>query len=104
MGLAERTPLFLAVDDVQWSDLPSLRFLVHVAQRIGDAPIALVAALRTGEPDVPASLIGELEACATTRLLPAPLSSDAADELVGERFPEAEPEFARGCFEGGADL
>ena len=33
-NLAERSPLMLAVDDVQWADAPSLRFLLYLARRL----------------------------------------------------------------------
>jgi len=49
-NLAERTPLLLVVDDVQWADGPSLRFVLYLARRLEGMPVALVVALRTGEP------------------------------------------------------
>src|SRR4051794_19877298 len=47
--LAERAPVLLVVDDAQWADEPSLRFLVYLLGRIADQPIALLVAARTGE-------------------------------------------------------
>ena len=37
-------PLLITVDDAQWADPPSLRFLGYLARRIADLPIALVVA------------------------------------------------------------
>ena len=44
-----RKPLVMLVDDAQWADQPSLRFLAYLAQRIADLPIALVVTVREGE-------------------------------------------------------
>ncbi len=56
VALAERRPLLIAVDDAQWADPASLRFLVYLAQRVTELPIALVAALRPRLLDEPAEL------------------------------------------------
>jgi DNA-binding CsgD family transcriptional regulator len=48
-NLAERGPLLILIDDVQWSDAPSLRFLLYVARRLRGMRVMLVSALRTGE-------------------------------------------------------
>ena len=39
-----KRPLALIIDDVERADAPSLRFLAYLAARIGDLPIAVVAA------------------------------------------------------------
>jgi AAA ATPase-like protein len=46
-NLAERDPAVLVVDDVHWADAPSLRWL---ARSLGELRIAVVCALRSGEP------------------------------------------------------
>jgi predicted ATPase len=46
--LAEKVPLLLLVDDVQWADRSSLALLLHLVQRLGDSRILLIIAL----PDV----------------------------------------------------
>ena len=48
-NLAERSPLLLAIDDVQWADGPSLRFMLYLARRLEGMPVALVLVLRTAE-------------------------------------------------------
>ena len=45
--------MLVAVDDAQWADEQSLRFLAHLALRIDELPIALLVAVRTGAPDAP---------------------------------------------------
>jgi predicted ATPase len=41
-------PLTLVVDDVQWCDGPSLRFLTYLAGRLSGLPLAILASARTG--------------------------------------------------------
>jgi DNA-binding CsgD family transcriptional regulator len=45
---AERRPLTLVVDDVQWADPSSLRFLLYLARRVQDLSCLLVLGLRAG--------------------------------------------------------
>ncbi len=47
---AERGPLMVTVDDVQWADDPSLAWLGYLARRAGDLPLLLVLGLRSGDP------------------------------------------------------
>ena len=47
---AERGPLVVAVDDVQWVDDPSLAWLGYLARRAGDLAQLLVLGLRSGDP------------------------------------------------------
>ncbi len=48
--LAERTPLLLVIDDAQWANLPSLRFLDYLARRVTELPVLSLAA-REAPPD-----------------------------------------------------
>ena len=50
LGLAEEGPLLLAVDDLHWSDRPSLLFLAYLARRLESQPIMMLAGLREAEP------------------------------------------------------
>ena len=47
--LAELQPLALLIDDAQWADAPSLRFLAYLAQRLDGLPATVIASVRTGE-------------------------------------------------------
>ena len=80
-------PLLLAVDDVQWCDSPSLRFLSFLARRLEGLPIAVAACVRTGEPDVDTAVLEALESepLATVVRL-APLSPNAVAQLLRERL------------------
>jgi len=98
-NLAEDRPLMLSIDDVQWCDPPTMRFLVYLAQRIQELPITAVLAVATGHPPVPDPLLDELRAHrATTVLRPQPLSAESVTRgLHDSVLPDAEPRFALAC-------
>ena len=89
---AEQQPLLVLIDDAQWADPASLRVLTHVAERIGRERIALVAALRRGEPPVDAPAMDRFRLELGTSVIE--LGAMAADELVA---------LARGAGLDGAD-
>ncbi|MBE8516867.1 AAA family ATPase [Amycolatopsis sp. H6(2020)] len=104
--LAERTPLLITVDDAQWADGPSLRWLTFLLGRLSELPIVVLVATRpgasgedgllvqvAGDPDV---LVCRLE----------PLGPDAVAEFVRRRRPAAGEGFCRRCLEltGGNPL
>ena len=49
-NLASERPLVLALDDAQWADSASLRFLSFLLPRLEELPLALIVALRRAEP------------------------------------------------------
>jgi DNA-binding CsgD family transcriptional regulator len=101
VNLAEEAPLLIAVDDLQWVDGPSLRFLLHLARRLEGLPIALVVSRRRdGELEGP-GLLDELALeLRTAPIRPAPLSPDAVAGMLAESFGERPAgELARACRE-----
>src|SRR6266536_550477 len=56
-NLAERQPIVLCVDDVQWADAPSLRFLDYLAVRLDGRSCALLVETEL-EAGAPEALIG----------------------------------------------
>lgn len=76
VDLSATRPLLITVDDAQWSDQPSLRFLSYLARRVADLPIALVVATRP-----PSGGTGPLTELTVSRhverLLPGPLTAAA---------------------------
>jgi predicted ATPase len=49
VNLTDEAPLLVAVDDCQWADRDSLRFLSYLAQRIEGLPVAMLLAGRAPE-------------------------------------------------------
>jgi DNA-binding NarL/FixJ family response regulator len=99
--LADERPLLFAVDDAQWSDHASLRFLLYLAQRVSRLPLAILVAVGRGDAPQRDPLLDELAAHASTTVLrPRPLSpGGVAAQLRASRFPDAEDPFARACHE-----
>ena len=80
---AERGPLLVVVDDVQWADDPSLAWLGYLTRRVGDLALGLVLGLRSGEPGGEraelAGLVGDSE---VQRMALGPLSAAAVAAIV----------------------
>jgi DNA-binding CsgD family transcriptional regulator/tetratricopeptide (TPR) repeat protein len=93
----EGGPLVMLVDDAQWADRQSLRFLAYVAERITDLPIVLVLTVRTGDAPADLQALTAVRAAAGDVLRPASLSDTAVEAVVRTEFPDADPEFCRAC-------
>lgn len=91
--------LAVVVDDAQWADRPSLRFLAHMAGQSGNAGFCVAAAARTGESGETRDLLGRLRAQpGCVRLRPAVLTEAAVSGLIrAHHFPDATDEFCRSC-------
>ncbi|HEX2084372.1 MAG TPA: AAA family ATPase, partial [Solirubrobacteraceae bacterium] len=88
-------PLCVAVDDAHWADAASLRWLVYLARRLDELPVALLVAARTGEPGAPQPLLDALaeHAAPEGRLLrPPALTAPASEALVRREAGEAADE------------
>lgn len=96
-----RTPgagLLITVDDGHWSDVSSLRLLIHLAGGIAAVPMAIVVSVRPGSPQAPTELLERLRAQPTAVLCQLdPLGEQAAAVLVAESYPQPAPEFITAC-------
>ncbi|HVL94880.1 MAG TPA: AAA family ATPase [Solirubrobacteraceae bacterium] len=95
-NLAERGPVVICVDDVQWADAPSLRFLDYLALRLEGLPVLGALAARAGEatltvgpiarllghPDVHELEVGPLDSGAVAALVRAELGAEAPEPVV----------------------
>jgi DNA-binding CsgD family transcriptional regulator len=103
VNLSQERPLLLAIDDLQWSDRPSLRFVAHLLPRIAELPVILVAATRPPElrPATDPELLGRIRRePEVTAIAPKALSADATASLVRETLSDqAANEFCRACHE-----
>ena len=74
-------PVVITVDDLQWCDRPSLRFLAYLARRIEGHPLLVLGAMRDRDPGTDPRLVAEL-AHEAVILRPRPLSGRAGAALV----------------------
>lgn len=81
--LAEAAPVTVAVDDVQWLDSASAGVLHFVFRRVQDAPIGVLASVRTASVD---AVIEPLSEGPATELRVAPLSLGAIQRLLRSRL------------------
>jgi class 3 adenylate cyclase/DNA-binding CsgD family transcriptional regulator len=105
---ALRRPTLLAIDDLQWADAPSLRWLSYLVRRLEGLPLLVIAGTRPPEQSRETETLTELLADPTTVIVrPSALSVDAVVELARQSFGQ-EPElvFARACHDttGGNPL
>jgi DNA-binding CsgD family transcriptional regulator len=98
-NLGRRCPVLLCIDDVHWSDQASLRFLHYLGRRLGELPIAVVAATRPAQRADGPPLLAALAADPSADILVlAPLSEHAVAELVRRGLgADVEPAFAAAC-------
>lgn len=88
--LADRQPVVVAVDDLQWLDRPTRRVLEFAARRLGGAPIAIIATVRThlaDDPGGPPDLGGAVHPGAIHAIELGPLSLGAIHALLRDRVP-----------------
>ena len=97
-NLSARAPVVIAVDDVQWCDTSSLRFLGYLARRLEGLPVLVVATWRTGEQYVDDELLHELTLGDAVSVQPAPLSAEGTAAVVRDRLAGADEAFASACF------
>ena len=97
-SLATERTLAMTIDDLQWADVPSLRFVQFLLRRVAGLDLVLIASERTGDPAPTAAIIGELVDEPMTRVLtPAPLSTSGVARLLEVMTGRNEPELARRC-------
>lgn len=99
--LAERAPLALLVDDAQWLDAASARFLAYLARRVDSLPVLLAIVMRHGPGTGAVSPLGALaELPANNELRICALSEEGSAALVRARLgARADEELCRSCHE-----
>ena len=101
VNLADQGPVLVLVDDCQWADPDSLRFLDYLAQRIEGLPVAMLLTARP--PDPGGDEAGSLWAHMASRpsaaaVYPRPLSQAAVVALTREQLgAETAEEFCHAC-------
>ncbi|SES40784.1 helix-turn-helix transcriptional regulator [Lentzea albida] len=95
-GLAQHAPLCLVIDDVQWTDVPSMRWLNYLVHRVVRLPITILLGRTSGIRPTDPILLAELEIY-TERLrlgtLTAPDIASLTEQVLGraphEKFTDA---------------
>ena len=107
-NLATRRPVLLAVDDLHWCDLPSLRWLAYLLPRMEGLDVSVVVGLRPVERGEDQVLVEQIISDpVATVARPAPLTIEAAARLVRETLSaDADDAFCAACQEltGGNPL
>lgn len=97
-NLSQRTPLVLGVDDIHWSDGPSLSFAAYLSQRLQGLPVVLAVTVRTTDEEARSEDVQALLDATPARLEPRPLSPAAVADLVStELANDADEDFCRAC-------
>lgn len=95
-------PLLVLVDDLQWADAATLRWLRHIANRLAAARILLVCALREGDMLAEQQSVRDVTAHATHTLHPKLFGLDASRAMIRRNCAEpADEEFVAACHRAG---
>ncbi|MFZ0218286.1 MAG: AAA family ATPase, partial [Candidatus Dormiibacterota bacterium] len=99
VNVATDRPLVLSIDDIQWCDQPSTRFLAYLAHRLDGLPVLIAVGHRTAAVEAELVLLEEIaRAAVTTSIHPAPFSEVAVQTVVRERLRvDPDPAFAAAC-------
>ena len=85
--VAAREPLLVAIDDLHWCDLASLRWLAYVLPRMEALGLLVVVGLRPEEPSEDPGLLGQIVSDPLAVVIrPAPLDAAGAARLLRETF------------------
>jgi DNA-binding CsgD family transcriptional regulator len=84
-ALAVSDPVIIAIDDVQWLDIPSATVLAFVVRRLEDAQIRILVALRVGAGGDPLGLDQVGPAPSLHRMSIGPLREEAMTRLLKDR-------------------
>jgi DNA-binding CsgD family transcriptional regulator len=86
-NLAARGPVALLLDDAQWADRESLRWLNALAKRLPEIPVLVAMTIRTSDERASGEELTALAATAeAVRIRPDPLSAAASRELLAGRL------------------
>ncbi|HWG74547.1 MAG TPA: AAA family ATPase [Acidimicrobiales bacterium] len=100
LNIAHGGQLLICVDDLQWSDEASSRFLLYLAERLEGTPIGLLVANRPSGPgNADKWLAGFRRRPGMSRLSLCALNAGGVSAVVRFSFPSADDEFCAACAE-----
>lgn len=83
-NLAQSAPLLLCVDEAHVMDEPSMRFVLHVTQRVQDLPVMVLLATLPVDRDIRPAMLGEIASQpSVTREQLRPLTRQGVARLLG---------------------
>jgi DNA-binding CsgD family transcriptional regulator len=98
VNLSDAAPVLILVDDLQWADEPSQRFVGFCGARLAEVPVGLVVTNRGGahDPQSPTQMLARLPDLVDIR--PAPLSRDGVARLLHDALgTDAADDFVEAC-------
>jgi class 3 adenylate cyclase/DNA-binding CsgD family transcriptional regulator len=98
-NIAARRPTAIVVDDLHWTDAPTLRWLSFLSRRLEGLPLLVLLGLRPPEQSAETELLTELISDPTVLVIrPTALSEAGVASMVEREFQAApDPEFATAC-------
>jgi DNA-binding CsgD family transcriptional regulator len=81
-NLSSSGPVLLAIDDLQWVDEPSLRWLVYLCHRLEGLPVLIAATIQPPRPGQTPLLAELITASGAHILCPGPLGEAAVAALI----------------------
>ena len=97
-NLAAGSPLCIVIDDAQWIDRPSFRFLAFLLTRLEEICVTVLIATRPGDEN-DCAILASVTRDPASELLPlAPLSAQAVAEILNASFGRRpHPAFVAAC-------
>jgi class 3 adenylate cyclase/DNA-binding CsgD family transcriptional regulator/tetratricopeptide (TPR) repeat protein len=98
-NIAARRPTAIVVDDLHWTDEPTLRWLSFLGRRLEGLPLLVVLGLRPPEQGLATELLTELVSDPTVLVIrPTAISEAGVASMVEREFGVApDPAFASAC-------
>src|SRR5262249_15533420 len=100
-NLAAGGPVCIVVDDAQWADAPSLRYLAFLLTRLEEIGVAVLVAARPRAAEHDSALLATLTRDSASEVVPLPaLSATAVAELARTALGRsAPPAFVAACMQ-----
>ncbi len=98
-NLAARGPTAIVIDDLHWTDAPTLRWLSFLSRRLEGLPLLVVLGTRPPEVSVETELLTELISDPNVLVIrPTALSEPAVEAMVALEYGRnPDPDFAAAC-------
>jgi DNA-binding CsgD family transcriptional regulator len=91
-SVASTTPVVVAIDDIQWTDLPSVRVLQFVVRRLKGDPVGLISAARgTDGAEDPLGVAPSFSEDRVHRIHIGPLSAEAIERVIRDKVADGFP-------------